>query len=288
MKFTKILILILALSMLLVSCGGNGDGTVTTKPDSTTETLGNTTSTADSTTEPDGTTEAPDSSVTPPETNVPDIDWIFPTVAHEHEYVKFNGEMIDLCQLDGTYPVTTFCPDYFDASFLVNSICKMNNGFIIQFTATDYAELYDLTGKSSELINSTDKKGTGGGKIRGTVDKVYYQGEMCDLSDGQIIDLTLQYCIYRKNDKTHIGVTSAYAPIFRKGYSYIAFGTYRDDGLYFPQHGFFELSAEEDLIEYYSKIGWFDEGYVYMFNTREDYYDIFRLFPPVEPTKLEN
>ena len=36
MKFTKLLVIFLVLSMLLVSCGGNGYGTVATKPDGTT------------------------------------------------------------------------------------------------------------------------------------------------------------------------------------------------------------------------------------------------------------
>ena len=58
--------------MLLVSCGGEGDGAVTTEPDGTTDGPGNTTVTPDNTTSiPDGTTTTPSGTTETPSTTEP-------------------------------------------------------------------------------------------------------------------------------------------------------------------------------------------------------------------------
>ena len=244
MKFTKILILIHALSMLLVSCGGVGDGTVTTKPD--------------------------DSTVNPPE----------PSDAHE--YIKYGDELIDLFGFEGMglyilEPIWYYPSD--SVSHMKEAYSSGKNAFIIQFTATDYAE-------ATEVPDYGDLPET---KISGTVDKIYAAGEQCSFNEGDVIDLVSHYGFVKTDDGelSLMGYTE-FTVIFRKGYSYIVAGLYLD-GKYEASPDTFELSSHEDHKAFYNKIGIFEEDERFgkwAFEHRKYRLDeVLRNFPPVDPTK---
>ena len=250
MKFTKILILILALSMLLVSCGGNGDGTVTTKPDGST--------------------------VNPPEPS------------DDTEYIRCGDELIDISKFGGlSIPISEFIWYYPQDVKMKEHYSSYENTFIIQFTATDYAE--------AEMIPSFDNRHPIETKINGTVDKVYYAGKQCALEEGGTVDITTPYKIcWETEDKMIFLGKSIQDVIFRKGYSYIIAGVY-EDGRYCSSPDTFELSDHDDNRAFYEKIysGIDERGRERLEETyfvyREAMIDIaLKNFPPVEPTKLEN
>ena len=286
MKFTKLLVIFLALSMLLVSCNGVGNGAVTTEPD------GTTVEPDVSTIEPDATTEAPDSSAIPPETTLPPIDWTPPEPSDATEYIKCGDELIDIFTVKGTkLPGYNFDPIWY---YPLTGVERLENiysneyWFIIQFTSTDYAEQerfwYDQDYRPDFHHVS----------MRGTIDKIYYAGGACDLKEGQSVDLALLYWLRESMDGClYIYGYTSFTAILRKGYSYIVVGAYdKDAGAYIAGPDTFELSSDEDRDNFYSKIGLTEDdedyGYYVIGYTKHMRDDILRAFPPVEPTKIED
>ena len=286
MKFTKLLVIFLVLSMLLVSCNGTGSGSVTTEPDGTTVEPDTTTLEPDvSTIEPDATTEAPDSSDIPPETTLPPIDWTPPEPSDATEYIKYGEELIDISTFDrvGLYIIE---PVWYYPALEVEKILEVyashERSFIIQFTATSNAE-------ATKVPDIGDLPKT---KMTGTVDKIYYAGDKCDFNEGDEIDLISFYGLVKYYDDELIlmGFT-AFTVILRKGYSYIVAGI-RSGENYVASPDTFELSSHDDYESFLNSMGVYEEDERYgawVIGYRKHMFDaVLRNFPPVEPTRLED
>ena len=262
MKFTKILILILALSMLLVSCGGNGDGTVTTEPDDPTY----------------------------PECGMPDdrLEGFAPEPSGEPEYFRFGDELINMFETKLTF-LEAHIPNWCKTGGSIGQTAEewVDNysdsyDFIIQFTAIDHAT-------SGVVYEGTDEIPRG--RVSGTVDKIHFGGDNVNgLVEGQAIDMVTMYGIIQTEDGSHIlATTVSGAAIFRKGYSYIVCGTYFDDfGEYRASCYVYELSlyADQSDFNYYVLDSQSHTMRAIIYSRMRD--SVLDCFPPVEPTKLEN
>ena len=254
--------------MLFVSCDGEGDGTVTTKPDSTTSTPDNTTEMPNGTTsEPDSTTGSPDD----PSRPAPGSQW--GAAVDIPTYVCFGNEKVDIRDFDrvGSIYVVDFII-FDDVDELVNFMKRYSNSFIIQFTPTSDYRLTEGGRTDRDLM------------IDGVIDKIYHGAESCGIAEGNTLTLTYENTGLRtsKNGSGYELVLQGSDPeqgivLFRKGYSYFVCG-FMEDGKYCPS-GFqdvCEYSSLEDQKEFTDALNW-------KYDISADLiYSIFERYPMVE------
>ena len=260
MKFTKILVIFLALTMLLVSCNSTGNGAVTTEPGSTTV-------------EPDITTSEP---ATTPEP----FGTIPSSPEATREYVYYDGELIDLATLPTPENALCLQPLYY--SYHLTSACEREPiSFVIQFTATDYATMYVGDEAEEYFFRSW---AIIGGTIKGTVDAVYATGSAVSMEVGSEIELGVRYMIDVESENFYLAYNGT--NIFRKGYSYILLGYY-EEGIYVASLlDVYQISSTEHTRAFYASLGVPD---VRDFGCSEDVLaKVLEKCPPVKPTKLEN
>ena len=252
MKFTKLLVVFLVLSMLLVSCNGVGNGAMTSEPEGTVEAPGDTA-------EPFGTIPS-STDVTP-------------------EYVYYGDELIDLATLPCPQPALCIETITYSHEFLSNACNNNPDSFVIQFTATDYARMY--VGDDNKFFSHEARIG---GSIRGTVDAVYATGSDVSIEVGSEIDLGVHYMIDVEKERFYLATTEA--SIFRKGYSYILLGVFYE-GMYSPMFtNVYQIASAEHTRAFYASLGVLDV-YDYGYND-DDLAKVFKNCPPVKPTRLED
>ena len=224
MKFTKFLILLLALSMLLVSCGGNGDGTVTTD---------------------DVTSDVPGNTLEP----VPGSQWVATTDDPTDIVVKNIGSTKKTLAMKDIIIESNAIKD--EEKFAdVDSLIAAYSGdehYIIQFTpTTDY--LYD---------KSTDKV-----IMHGIVDKKY-SGDRRGCTEGEEIQIRAHGVLTPPAIVDYQYVFNFDQYVFRKGYSYFVCLTRNDECSADMRYEYYlnskaaayEYSSVKDQEEFLSDVG---------------------------------
>lgn len=280
----------LSVSLLLVSCGGNGSDTVTADSECTTLPPNNTTAMPNVTTvTPDvtanipdntsemsnGTTSEPDFTTSSPEDTTkpaPGSQW--GAAVDIPTYVCFGNEKVDIRDFDrvGSIYVVDFII-FDDVDELVNFMKRYSNSFIIQFTPTSDYRLTEGGRTDRDLM------------IDGVIDKIYHGAESCGIAEGNTLTLTYENTGLRtsKNGSGYELVLQGSDPeqgmvLFRKGYSYFVCGFMKEDGKYCPS-GFqdvCEYSSLEDQKEFMDALNW-------KYDISADLiYSIFERYPMVE------
>jgi hypothetical protein len=227
-------------------------------------------------------------------------DWA-PDVGDNSQFIYYKGKQYDISSFKEfkTAFLIEDVPSTADPEAIIKNATDDPDEFVIQFTPTDYAELYDI----DELENLWVL-----GTIRGTVDKIYYAGENTGLEEGKEINLGIDYGIGRYEDEVdgqdnlYVAIMNYDVAIFRKGYSYIVIGNYKHSDIPLASSrgdsaAAFEISRVGDLAGFLGGLdledNWISLGFVdgcFKYATR--YTNTFRKilthFTPVEPTKLDN
>ena len=220
--------------------------------------------------------------------------WV-PEGSGDSQFVKYKEELYDVSLFKSFKEarLVESAPNR-DPEDIIKKSTDGPDEFVIQFTPTDVAELYnrDDVGAWAAVL----------GEIRGTVDKIYYAGESTDLAEGKEIILGIDYGIGEHSkgaegqDNLYISVANYDVTLFRNGYSYIVFGSYNNSDIPHITNKL-EISRIEDKAGFFGTLNyednWISLGFVAnSFRCATDYAYIFNYiltqFPPVEPTRLED